>query len=90
MNYEAETQWENDNQDVYIWLINDLSTGEKWLFWYSHKPGETAPFHAGSEFDEDHFELLKKYCYKYRRCTSVEEDIPNDCFVSLSFSWWNK
>ena len=59
MNYEAETQWENDNQDVYIWLINDLSTGEKWLFWYSHKPGETAPFHAGSEFDEDHFELLK-------------------------------
>ena len=60
MNYEVETQWENDNHDVYIWLIKDLSSGEEWLFWYSHRPGEAAPFHRDSKFDDHHFELLKK------------------------------
>ena len=46
LNYEVETQWENDHHDVYIWLIRDLSSDEKWLFRYDHKPGEWTPQEA--------------------------------------------
>lgn len=60
-------------------------TVEKWLFWYDHKPGETAPFHRDDKFDRQHFELLKKYCYKHRRFTSIDEDIPDDCYMSFFF-----
>lgn len=74
--------WMNDSGDVEIVLLEALDKSRELqndLFWYNG--AERPMWSRGTELSDQ--EVLETKCYKQRKFTSVDTDIPNDCFMSL-------
>ena len=74
--------WHNDAGDAKIILLEPMDASRKLatdLFWYS---GKNRPkWGRGDELtDED---VLSSRCYKYRKFTSIDQDIPDDCYMAF-------
>lgn len=74
--------WMNDSGDVEIVLLEPIDKSHELqnnLFWYSGVERPMWP--SGTELSDQ--EVLGTKCYKQRKFTSVDDDIPNDCFMSM-------
>lgn len=74
--------WLNDSGDVSIILLAPIDTTRTLrndLFWYS---GDECPdWQRGQELSDK--EVLATHCYKQIKMQSVEDDIPDDCYMAL-------
>lgn len=74
--------WFNDSGDVLITLLVPIDETRELrndLFWYS---GENMPDWKTDQQLSDE-EVLKTRCYKQIKFHSIDQDIPNDCYLSL-------
>lgn len=74
--------WFNDSGDVEIVLVKSLNSqceiGHD-LFWFS---GSNMPnLKSGTVINSTKFETLQ--CYKQKKFESIEQDIPNDCYMPI-------
>jgi hypothetical protein len=79
---EVVNHWYNDSGDAEIVLLKSLDKTRELkndLFWYS---GEERPMWSrGTQMTDS--EMLATHCYKQRTFESIEQDIPDDCYMSL-------
>lgn len=79
---EVKAVWFNDSGDASIVLLVPLDKKRKLrndLFWYS---GSNMPsWKSGQQLSDK--EVMETKCYKQRKFDSVEQDIPNDCYMSM-------
>jgi hypothetical protein len=74
--------WNNDSGDVKIILLESLDPSRELnndLFWYSGS--ERPRWSRGEELTDE--QVLATRCYKSRTFTSIDQDIPNDCYMSF-------
>jgi hypothetical protein len=74
--------WYNDSGDAKIVLLAPVDPSRKLnvdLFWYSgnHRP----KWNRGDELTDG--DVLSTKCYKQRKFTSIDQDIPNDCYMAF-------
>ncbi|KAF5440729.1 hypothetical protein HFC69_00285 [Pediococcus sp. EKM202D] len=79
---EVVAHWFNDSGDAEIVHIKALDKSRELkndLFWFS---GDNRPFFKpGTQLADEEF--IKFKCYKQRTMQSIEEDIPDDCYMPL-------
>ncbi|WP_407894693.1 hypothetical protein [Lacticaseibacillus sp. N501-2] len=79
---KVANHWFNDSGDVEIVLLESLIDREliNNLFWYS---GDERPLWVrGTTLSDD--EVMATHPYKQRKMQSIDDDIPNDCYMSLT------
>jgi hypothetical protein len=79
---QVATIWNNDSGDASIILLKSTDPKRQLqtdLFWYSQ---DAIPSWRVGDMLTDDQVLTSKY-YKYRKFTSIEQDIPDDCYMSL-------
>lgn len=79
---EVVNHWFNDSGDVEIVLLKPLDKKRELrndLFWYSEN--QRPMWERGTKLTDE--EVMQTKCYKQRKFTSIEQDIPNDCYMPL-------
>lgn len=78
----VKCSWINDSGDVKIFLLDSLDKTKELrydLIWYS---GSNRPkWHKGQELSDE--ELMSTKAYKAIKFSSIANDIPDDCAMSL-------
>lgn len=78
----VDNVWYNDSGDAKIILLAPIESNRKLnvdLFWYS---GHNMPrWNRGDELTDG--DVLATKCYKYRKFTSIDQDIPDDCYMAF-------
>lgn len=80
--FKVANHWFNDSGNVEIVLLVPLDKSKELrndLFWYD---GNNRPLWSrGTELTDK--DVLETQCYKQRKMSSID-DIPNDCFMSMT------